>query len=156
MVDILLTKKEFRKTTSKLLAIRKTIARIDEALEEWHKAPRTAAKSVMVYKEARYWLRTKSGKDTDSTNKRRPVIESLAAEAYLWIGELDQNHARMNQQFQQNKLRGAQSNLNSMPGVYQHERSNYIASNKTHAPSATIFDSKLGDNTFPGQKNFMN
>ena len=157
MVAILPTKREFRKATSKNVAIRKGISKIDQALAEWHKGPPTVDKSISVYKECRHWLKNKAGKSSDSANKRRIEIKNLAYLSTQWVSQLNPSLGAAFDKFETQKRRAPHQQpqqLKSMPGVYGHERAAYLASGKTHAPSASRLDVKFQSHQaqFPGKQ----
>jgi len=139
------TKKQFRKDTAhsnifKRGKMRGSITVIDEALDQWHDN-RTADSSIVVYKACRHWLKAKAGKASPNAQNRRGVITLLQGRALAWMAHLDPAKGRMLQRFNASKQAGPRGNLKPMSGAYGHERSLYVSSGKTYAPSGT----RLGD-----------
>ncbi|MBK8977224.1 MAG: hypothetical protein IPM29_15035 [Planctomycetes bacterium] len=146
------TKKQFQKDTahSNKLKLRGTIARIDTALHAWH-ALRSVQTTVQVYKECRHWLKAKEGKTSSNSLRRQTKIKYLVDQALVWIQHLDPNLGQALLRFNEKKAGGAHAGAKPLAGVYQHERSLYVQSGKTHAPSGTMLDARFNSAQFGGK-----
>lgn len=131
------TKDKFKHDT-RVMGKRKSIRLIDIALEAWE-ADHGLENSTWVYKECRHWLKAKEGKNSSGAVKRRGEIFTLLAGAIQWIAYNDPELGVAFEAFHRRKagLPDGHADAHSMPGVYQHERSTYMASGKEHAMSAT-------------------
>lgn len=146
------TKKQFQKDTShsNVLKLRGTIGKIDAALDQWHKQ-RSLDNTIAVYKECRHWLKAKAGKTTTNSIHRQKKIKYLVDQSLLWLHHFDADLGKARLRFEQKKAAGPRPGLKSLAGVYQHERSLYVQSGKTHAPSGTMLDAKYPEGSFGGK-----
>lgn len=152
------TSKQFKKDTAhtnllKRGKMRNTIARIDAALDVWH-GHQTLDNTILVYKECRHWLKSKSGKTSTNSLRRQARINKLCGECVQWFGHFDPDLMRAFGRFEAKKNQGAQAGLKSMEGAYKHERSLYLKSGKTYAPSATALRPMKGQLPALANKSF--
>jgi len=132
---------------------RKTIALIDVALGEWQRI-KNIDTTIAVYKTCRRWLNSKDKKDSKNSLKRKTEVKKVITGCLEWISEFDDALYRALHGFNQNKATYQQNVANyasknyggpygkakEMASVYKHERSLYLKSDKTRAPSASKLD----------------
>lgn len=136
------TLKQFKHDT-RVIGKRKSIRLVDIALDAWNE-DHGLENTIWVYKECRHWLKAKEGKNSSGAELRRGEIRNLLAGAIQWIAYNDPDLGAAFEAFHRKKagLPDGHADSHSMPGVYQHERSTYLASGKEHALSATEIGSE--------------
>lgn len=152
------TSKQFRQDTAhtnplKWGKMRNSIARIDTALDTWHNQ-RTLDNTILVYKECRHFLKAKQGKTSANSLKRQSSVRKLCGECIQWFGHFDPDLMKALGRFEGKKSQGAKPGLKSMGGAYKHERSLYVQSGKTYAPSATSLKPQKGQLPALANKSF--
>ncbi len=153
MPNDLPTRKQFREKTKhpKLLRMRGTIAEIDLALVDWH-ADKSLLRTLAVYKACRHWLKAKAHKNSTETQRRRIQIGYLIDNALMWVQSFDPDLVRAFIRFNAKKQQAPPPAVKAMAGVYKHERSLYVQSGKTHAPSATLLDNRYDPTMINGKE----
>ena len=76
----------------------------------------------------------------DNTTLRRQQVNALLGKITMWLMHLDTRLGSALLEFERRKDGGAHIQAKPMPGVYATERTAYVKSKKTFAPSATRLD----------------